>query len=154
VIARADDAASSDNDPRADALRFCAEWPERSLSAVPEPEALSTVPHQPTPDHDDVPEIVVDVTAGSEGADTPAPFERPPSREIDFARVVRRADLCRTATRTAQVSTGATGLLLIVFLLTSSRVLLALALLAVAALSTSVAVRLRLAAAPIPYLPE
>ena len=82
---------------------------------------------------------------------SPAPaFVRPPSDDIDFSTVIRRADRSRSALRTAWVSTGVAGLVLIVFLLTAVPAIAVLAAVcAVVAVSATV-VRMRLMRAPVP----
>ena len=48
------------------------------------------------------------------------PFVRPPSEDIDFARVIRRSDLSRKVTRLHWVATGLACLALVVYLLAGS----------------------------------
>jgi hypothetical protein len=128
------------------------EWLDRSfVLPLREPE-VTDVPSQPVPHHDDYEEKV----ATSPGpASEPAPvFVRPPTQEIDFARVIKRADLGRTATRAAMSSTGVAGLVLIVFLLTGSPVVLGMAIAFAMVAVVALGVRIRVATARIPYLPR
>lgn len=132
------------------------DWLERSFvlpltppSQVSRPvhgSEVIAVPHQHVPRHDDLSGQQV------EAASSAQPFVRPPSTEIDFARVIKRAEVTRVATRTATVSGGFTGLALIAYLISSSA--LVLPVLAFTGLVTLVAlaVRLRVSAAPIPHL--
>jgi hypothetical protein len=87
--------------------------------------------------------------------DSPGPaFVRPPSDEIDFSAVIRRADLSRAALRTAWISMGVAGLVLIAFLLTAVPAIAVLAgLFALVAVSATV-VRMRLMRAPVPRVPH
>ena len=154
------------------------EWLERSfVLPLTKPEATDVtshdVPSQPLPSHDDAEQIrrvidgysedrpdipaqrPVDPVAGPvEPPAEPslAEFVRPPSEDVDFARVVRRADLCRKVTRLHWIATGLAGLALILYLLISSVLLLdlviVLALVAVAAF----AARVWLNRAPVPRL--
>lgn len=79
-------------------------------------------------------------------------FVRPPSADIDFARVIRRSDLCRTMTRLNWAATGLACLGLVLFLLAGSMIVLgAVIVLAVAAIGAFVT-RLRLTRAPVPHL--
>ena len=114
------------------------------------PEAVD-VPSQAVPHHDDEAELVESPMPESRMEGPPA-FVRPPSREVDFARVMKRSDLGRTSARTVISSGGMAGLVLVVYLLTSSPVVLGMAiafgLIAIAAAG----VRIRLALARLPYL--
>jgi hypothetical protein len=66
-------------------------------------------------------------------------FTRPPSEDIDFARMIRRADLCRSVGRVSSACAGLAGLALIVFLLfTSVAALAALIVCTVACLASMV----------------
>ena len=117
------------------------EWLERSfVLPLTQPEA-SDVPTQPVRRHDDDPDRA------------PGPnFMRPPSEEIDFARVVRRADLCRRVTRLHWIAIGLTGLALVIYLLVSATwVLVVVVVFAVVAV-VAFAVRFRLNRAPVPRL--
>jgi hypothetical protein len=128
------------------------EWLDRSfVLPLTEPE-VTDVPSQPVPHHDDV-EKELPVSPTPESAAEPAPvFVRPPSTEIDFARVIRRSDLSRAATRTAMISTGVAGLILILFLLTDASIVLGMAIALGAVTLVAIGVRVRLATAPIPHL--
>ena len=77
-------------------------------------------------------------------------FVRPPSDDIDFSAVIRRADRSRAALRTAWLATGVAGLLLILFLLTSVPAIAALAAACAVVSVSATVVRLRLARAPVP----
>jgi hypothetical protein len=132
------------------------EWLERSfVLPLTQPEA-SDVPSQSVPHHDDDPLSFVEPSAIREDVSTdhlsPGSFVRPPSDDIDFARVVRRSDLCRTAERVAWATAGMAGLTLIAYLLTGSVVVLALDIVFALACITALAARTRLAHAPIPRL--
>jgi hypothetical protein len=140
------------------------EWLDRSfVLPLTQPEA-SDVPSQAVRRHDDDPEPTPEAAVSSgldavvpEQATVPAtgpaaPFVRPPSEDIDFARVIRRSDLSRKVTRLHWVATGLACLALVVYLLGGSTVMLGVvalfALLAVAAFG----VRVRLHRAPVPHL--
>jgi hypothetical protein len=128
------------------------QWLDRSfVLPLTVPEATD-VPTQSVPHHDDF-ENHPDDSPVSGTAATPDPsFVRPPTREIDFARVIRRSDLSRTATRAALASTGVAGLVLIAYLLTTSAVVLGMAISFGLVALVAVGVRIRLATAPIPHL--
>ena len=139
------------------------EWLERSfVLPLTKPEA-SDVPSQSVPHHDDDPTREARVTergdtlpVDARPADSPpaTAFVRPPSDHVDFALVVRRSDLCRTATRVHWAATGLAGLALVGYLLVVSVVLLdVVVVLALVALAAFV-VRLRLSRAPVPRLPR
>jgi len=136
------------------------EWLERSfVLPLTQPEA-SDVPSQAVRRHDDDPEPTpeqamtsdLDAVVPEQEAVPATPFVRPPSEDIDFARVIRRSDLSRKVTRLHWVATGLACLALVVYLLGGSTVMLGVvalfALLAVAAFG----VRLRLHRAPVPRL--
>lgn len=134
------------------------EWLERSfVLPLTQPEG-NDVPSQPVRGHDDdpVPEGQATPRPEAAAARTPslgsAGFVRPPSEDVDFARVIRRADLSRQVTRLHWLATGLAGVALVVFLLVSSTVaLVAVAALAVLAVG-AFAVRLRLHRAPVPHV--
>lgn len=130
------------------------QWLERSfVLPLSEPE-VTDVPSQPVPHHDDYEERLP-ASAAPESGGEPAPvFVRPPSKEIDFARVIRRSDLSRTAIRAAIFSSGVAGLVLILFLLTGSPVVLGMAIAFGIVTLGAIAVRVRLATAPIPHLDD
>lgn len=133
------------------------EWLERSfVLPLTQPEA-NDVPSQAIPRHDDDPEPteVTDVIPhieSDDGVPPAASFVRPVSDEIDFAKVVRRSDLCRSVTRLHWASTGLACAALVFYLLAGSMLMLdaviACALVAVVAF----AVRIRLSQAPVPRL--
>src|SRR4051794_40586442 len=138
------------------------EWLERSfVLPLTQPEA-SEVPSQPVRRHDDDPdhspeagvtarEALPAATFGP--ALVPGPsFVRPPSEDIDFARVVRRADLCRQVTRLHWIATGLAGLALVIYLLVSSAWVLDLVVVCAVVAVVAFAVRLRLSRAPVPRL--
>jgi hypothetical protein len=111
---------------------------------------LTDVPRQPTPHHDDD-EVTSPAVEPAEAVRAPA-FERPPTPEIDFARVIRRSHLRRTATRTSVAATGLAGLVLIAYLLTLQPVVLAMAIFCALGAIAAGAVSVRLAFAPVPHL--
>ena len=138
------------------------EWLERSfVLPLTQPEA-SDVPSQPVPRHDDDPERLpearvkpVEHLEETTFGPTLAPrasFVRPASDEIDFARVIRRADLCRSVTRLHWVATGLAGLALIAYLLLASVWVLDLVLVFALVALGAFAVRFRLNRAPVPRL--
>ena len=82
---------------------------------------------------------------------SPAPaFVRPPSDDIDFGTVIRRADRSRSALRTAWASTGVAGLVLIAFLLTTVPALAVIAAVSAMVAVGATVVRMRLMRAPVP----
>ncbi len=138
------------------------EWLERSFVLPLSKPEVSEVPSQPVRRHDDDPEhaaeaLVAPIEALPETPFGPtlapgATFLRPAGEEIDFARVVRRSDLCRTVTRLHWVATGLSGLALVAYLLFSSIWLLDLVVVFAVVAIVGFAVRLRLSRAPIPRL--
>ncbi len=96
------------------------------------------------------------VPAGDAAADVtaaePPAFVRPSSPEIDFAKVMRRSGLSRTASRSALASSGLAGLALIGFLLTMSMLVLGVAIAFGMVALVAVVVRLRLETAHVPHL--
>lgn len=128
------------------------QWLDRSfVLPLTVPEATD-VPSQSVPHHDDFENRPDAGPVPEPAAQTEPSFVRPPTKEIDFARVIRRSDASRTATRTAAASTGVTGLVLIVYLLTMSSVVLGMAISFGLVSLVAIAVRVRLATAPIPHL--
>lgn len=133
------------------------EWLERSfVLPLTQPEA-SDVPSQPVRRHDDdpVPEpqarVIPNPDAGTQPPSTPRmDFVRPPVEHIDFARVIRRSDLCRKVTRVHWVATGLAGLALLAFLLTSSAVALGVVVAFAAVAVVAFGVRIQLNRAPVP----
>ena len=75
-----------------------------------------------------------------------------PRTVIDFARVVRRADLLRQVTRLHWVATGLAGLALVIYLLVSSAWVLDLVVVLAVVAVVAFAVRFRLNRAPVPRL--
>jgi hypothetical protein len=128
------------------------------------------VPTQSVPSHDDVPDHIRRVLDGYADSRTEIPtqplvqpptetlsastpeFVRPTSEEIDFARVVKRADLARQVTRIHWLALGLGGLGLLVYLLAPAGALLGMVIgLALVAAGTFAA-RLWLRHAPVPRL--
>ena len=136
--------------PRADEYQT-PQWLDRSFVLPLSPPEVNGVPSQSVPHHDDYDTGAVGATAEPE-TDPAPPFVRPASPEIDFAKVIRRADLSRSATRTAMGATAVTGLVLIAYLLTSSPVVLGMTMSFGLVALVAIAVRIRLATAPIPHL--
>ena len=123
------------------------EWLERSfVLPLTRPQA-SDVPTQSVPRHDDAAYLTreprvrePDALAARHRADRGPHFVRPPSDDIDFGRMIRRADLCRKAGRLSWASANLAGAALIVFLLLASSVVLTVAIVfAVASLVSLVA---------------
>jgi hypothetical protein len=77
---------------------------------------------------------------------------RPTTPEIDFARVMMRSDLGRTAARAAIASSGLAGLTLIVHLLTSWTLVLGMTVAFGVVALAAVAVRVHLATTPLPHV--
>ena len=121
-------------------------WLERSfVLPVQHPDALDPMPQQVRPHHDTL------VMASIPAPDTSG-FVRPPSEEIDFARVVRLADATRLARRAATIAVALTLLALAIFLVTqSAAVLLVLAVAGAGGLAAGVAL-MGLRKAPIPLV--
>lgn len=127
------------------------QWLDHSFVLPLTAPEVSDVPSQSVPHHDDF-ESRSDGSADPASAAGPA-FVRPPTKSIDFARVIRRADLSRAATRTALASTSVAGLLLLLaYLLSLSAVVLGMAISFGLVALVATAVRVRLATAPIPHL--
>ena len=126
-------------------------WLDHSfVLPVTAPEAVG-VPSQSVPRHDDKPEPV-ETPVSEPSAEAPPVFVRPPTSEVDFARVMKRSDFSRFSARTVIASGGMAGLALIGYLLISWPVVLGVAIaFGLVALAAS-GVRVRLAMAPIPYL--
>ncbi|HWM38269.1 MAG TPA: hypothetical protein VNS49_14250 [Streptomyces sp.] len=129
------------------------QWLERSF-VLPVTDGGVTVPSQPQPHHDDYPETSTAERPAATGGETDpaAPFVRPPSQEIDFARMIKRSDHCRTASRVAMASIGFAGLALVAFLVTMNRVpfMVAIGFAVLAAIAAGV--RVRLVTAPVAHL--
>jgi peptidoglycan/LPS O-acetylase OafA/YrhL len=114
-----------------------------------------TVPSQPQPHHDDFARTSGahdQVSAAGAGPAAAPTFVRPPSREIDFARIIKRSDHCRTAIRAAVASIGFAGLALIVFLLTKDPFPLEVAIACTVLALVAAGVRVRLGTAPVPHV--
>jgi hypothetical protein len=129
------------------------EWLDHSFVLPLRRPEVTDVPSQSVPDHDRFtePRLQESPAAGTGTEPTPA-FVRPPSRDIDFARVIKRSDRSRAATRTAAASSAIACLTLIAFLLTSSPIFLSLTVLAAAAGLVGLVVRLLLSSAAIPHV--
>jgi len=130
------------------------EWLERSF-VLPLADRGVTVPSQSQPHHDDFSETPVSDRPAYAGEVNPAAtptFVRPPSREIDFARIVKRSDHCRMATRAAVASTGLAGLAIVIFLLTMEPLPLEVAIACTVLAVLAIGVRVRLGTAPVPHL--
>ena len=130
------------------------EWLERSF-VLPLAERGVSVPSQSQPHHDDFPETPVSgrpTYAGNTNRAANPTFVRPPSPEIDFARMVKRSDHCRRASRAAVASTGLAGLAIVIFLLTMDPLPLELAIACTVLAVLAVGVRVRLGTAPVPHL--
>jgi hypothetical protein len=133
------------------------QWLERSfVLPLTEPEA-NDVPSQPVRRHDDDPDReprareLPDLDAGTHPRSNPRmSFVRPPVEHIDFARVIRRSDLCRRVTRVHWIATGLAGLALLAFLLTSSSVALGVVVAFAAIAVVAFGVRLVLNRTPVP----
>jgi len=130
------------------------EWLERSFVLPLEDRGVS-VPSQSQPHHDDFPQVSVAgrpaYAAELNAAATPS-FVRPPSKEIDFARMVKRSDHCRRASRAAIALIGLAGLAIIVFLLTMHPLPLEVAIACAVLAVLAAGVRVRLGSAPVPHL--
>jgi hypothetical protein len=147
--------------PEADGFQT-PDWLDRSFVLPLTRPEVTDVPNQSVPDHDNYSEPRLQEsparepqpavpTAQPTAEPTPA-FVRPPSRDVDFARVIKRADRCRTATRTAAAATALACLALIGFLLTNSPVLLSVTVLGAAGALGALVVRLSLSSAAIPHV--
>lgn len=136
------------------------EWLERSfVLPLTQPEAAD-VPSQPVRRHDDDPQRAPEaqvtpfeaVPGDTLGPTLGASFVRPPSEEIDFARVIRRSDLCRKVTRLHWIATGLAGLALVLYLLLSATWVLGLVVVFAVVAVVAFGVRFRLNRAPVPHL--
>jgi len=141
---------------RADVDRFqTPEWLERSFVLPLTDRGVTVVPSQPHPDHDDFNETPHSARPARHAEVDPAAaatFVRPPSQEIDFARMIKRSDHCRTATRAASASIGFAGLGLVAFLLTMDPLGVMVAIVCAMLAVIAVGVRIRLATAPVPHV--
>ena len=122
------------------------EWLDRSFVLPLTRPEVTTMPAQPVPHHDDMGDL------GSAEADSSSCFVRPPSKEIDFARVIKRAEGERLAGRAAAVSTGVTGLAVIGYLITGATLVLVVMLVAGLVTVGALGLGRMLGAAPIPHL--
>jgi hypothetical protein len=130
------------------------QWLERSF-VLPITDREIAVPSQSQPRHDDLSEpSMSQLPMFAAAVDPPsAPtFVRPPSREIDFARMIKRSDHCRTAVRAAIASIGFAGLAVVAFLLTMDPLPLELAIACTVLALVAVGVRARLGTAPVPHI--
>jgi hypothetical protein len=129
------------------------EWLDRSfVLPLTRPDATPSVlsrsvPKQSSPHHDDY----ESAKPGEQRGQT-VPFVRPTTPEVDFARVMRRSDLGRTAARAAVASSGLAGLTLIVHLLTSWTLVLGMTIAFGVIALVTVAVRVHLVTAPLPHV--
>ena len=137
------------------------EWLERSfVLPLTRPEA-SDVPNQSVGHHDDAayltpgPRVMQrDALTPRHRADHGPHFVRPPSDDVDFSRMIRRADLCRKAGRLSWASANLAGAALIVFLLLTSSVVLAVVIVCAVASLVSLVALFGLSRAPIARLPR
>ena len=128
---------------RAEADRFrTPQWLEQSFVLPLTDRPVTAVPSQSQPHHDDFPET----------PHTAPAFVRPPSQEIDFARMIKRSDHCRTANRAAVASIGFAGLAMVAFLLTRNPIGLLVAIVCAVLAVVAIGVRVRLAGAPVPHV--
>ncbi|MCW2828484.1 MAG: hypothetical protein JWQ67_2100 [Marmoricola sp.] len=138
--------------PRSDGFQT-PEWLDRSfVLPLTRPDATPSVlsrsvPKQSAPSHDDY----ESAKPGEQRGQT-VPFVRPTTPEVDFARVMRRSDLGRTAARAAVASSGLAGLTLIVHLLTSWTLVLGMTIAFGVIALVTVAVRVHLVTAPLPHV--
>ena len=144
---------------RADADRFqTPQWLERSFVLPLTDREVTAVPSQPQPDHDDFTETPRSAHTARPARHaevdpaSAATFVRPPSQEIDFARMIKRSDHCRMATRAAIASIGFAGMGLLAFLLTMDPRGVLVAIVCAVLAVIAVGVRIRLAAAPVPHV--
>ncbi len=129
------------------------EWLDRSFVLPLTRPEVSDVPSQSMPDHDSYSEPLVHNSPAPKTHAEPTPaFVRPPSRDVDFARVIKRADRCRVANRTAAAATAIACLALIGYLLTSSPILLSGTVLGAVGAIGALVVRLSLSNAAIPHV--
>ncbi len=141
---------------RADADRFqTPDWLERSFVLPLTDREVTAVPSQPHPDHDDFTQTPRSTPRARHAEVDPAgaaAFVRPPSQEIDFARMIKRSDQCRMATRAAIASIGFAGVGLVAFLVTMDPLGVLVAIVCVVLAVVAVGVRIRLATAPVPHV--
>jgi hypothetical protein len=130
------------------------EWLERSF-VLPLADRGVTVPSQSQPHHDDfagAPVTGRPAYAAATNRSVNPTFVRPPSPEIDFARMVKRSDWCRKASRAAAASMGLAGLAIIIFLLTKDPLPLEAAIACSVIAVVALGVRVRLGTAPVPHV--
>jgi hypothetical protein len=129
------------------------DWLDRSFVLPLTRPEVTDVPSQSVPEHDNYtgPRLNDRPAPGTDADPTPA-FVRPPSQDVDFARVIKRADRSRAATRAAAASIAIACLALIGFLLTGSPIVLSVAALAAAGAIGALVVRLSLSSAAIPHV--
>jgi hypothetical protein len=131
------------------------QWLERSFVLPLTDGEVTVVPSQSQPHHDDFPEPPAGkrrgVPAEVEPATAPS-FVRPPSQEIDFVRMIKRSDHCRTAIRAAIAAIGFAGVGLVFFLVTMAPLALEMAIACAVLAVFAVGVRIRLATAPVPHV--
>ncbi len=127
-------------------------WLERSFVLPVSDSEVTDVPGQSVPHHDDFHQARAQAAAESEAEMSAAGFVRPPSPHIDFARVIRRSDLCRRATRSAMLASGSTGVALTAYLLTAATPLMIIAIVCGFLTMIAIGVRARLNTASIPHL--
>jgi hypothetical protein len=141
---------------RADADRFqTPQWLEQSFVLPLTDRGVTAVPSQSQPDHDDftaTPHFAPRARHAEVDPAAAAAFVRPPSQEIDFARMIKRSDHCRMATRAAIASIGFAGVGLVAFLLTMDPLGVLVAIVCAVLAVIAVGVRLRLATAPVAHL--
>lgn len=130
------------------------EWLERSfVLPLTEPETVATssttrpLPTQVRPRHDDL-----DATVRPAARPELSAFLRPATPQIDFALVVRRADLARAHSRVARTSASLCGLSLVGFLLVAAPWLLAVSAVLLIAAGAALVAQVRLASLPLPHL--
>lgn len=122
------------------------EWLDRSFVLPLTGPEVSAMAAQHVPHHDGL-ETFVDQRDASTSS-----FVRPPSQEVDFARVIKRAEGARLANRAATVATGVAGLAVIGYLVIGSVPVLAAALVTALVAVIALVLGRRLSAAPIPHL--
>jgi hypothetical protein len=129
------------------------DWLDQSFVLPLTRPQVTDLPSQSVPDHDNYSEPRLHDSPAPETSAEPAPaFVRPPSQHVDFARVIKRADRCRAATRTAAAATAIACLSLIAYLVTSSPIFLSITVLGAVGALSSLVVRLSLSSAAIPHV--
>ncbi len=127
-------------------------WLEHSFVLPPTGAEVTAMPHQHVPDHDPSREAAAGdaLTTDRAPCHTTGPGVRPPRDDVDFARLVRRAEVTRAAHRTASVAAGLSGLALIGYLLRPTFLVLVVLVAVALVAAGAFAVRMRLDTAPIP----